>query len=61
MIGNRQLVKELTDDNDLLEDSKDEADDEAFQNAIRAVWEEHDAKIEALQQEQQVSARLILD
>jgi hypothetical protein len=27
---------------DLLEDSKDEADEETYQQAIRAAWEEHD-------------------
>ena len=30
-------------------------DEETYQNAIRAAWEEHDTQVEALQQEQQVS------
>ena len=41
--------------NHLLEESKDEMDDESYQKAIRAAWEEHDSKVESLQAEQQVS------
>lgn len=39
----------------LLEDSKEDYNDESFQNAMRATFEEHDSKVEDLQKEQDVS------
>lgn len=39
----------------LLDDTKDEMDEESYQKAIREAWEQHDSQVESLQQEQQVS------
>jgi len=39
----------------ILEDCKEDFDEETYQKAIRAAWEEHDAQVESLQKEQDVS------
>lgn len=44
----------------LLNDTKDEMDEETYQKAIRDAWEQHDSQVESLQQEQQVSHTGIL-
>lgn len=33
----------------MLDDVKEEMDDETYQKVIRATWEEHDSQIETLQ------------
>ena len=35
--------------NTMLEECKEEMDDETYQKVIRATWEEHDQQIETLQ------------